>query len=104
MDPVTATLASTIIISVVGGAAGQAGRYLYDWFKETISGTFKDKTDADAKKALDEIGNLADSVIRKRVHEIARHKKLAQKRPKSWRSCLSTWLTAPAVIRPVARA
>jgi serine/threonine protein kinase len=68
---------STILFGLAGGIATQAGRSLYDWLKDTINATFSGRSEANVVKALDEIGNLADSDIRKRVQEFARQQKLA---------------------------
>jgi serine/threonine protein kinase len=67
----------SILLSVVGGIAAQAGRSVYDIVKQYINDTLKDKSEKSIVQALDAIGNLSDSDIRKRVDELARLKKLA---------------------------
>lgn len=67
----------SILLSVVGGIAAQAGRSMYDMVKLYINETLKDKSEKSIVQALEAIGNLADSDIRKRVEELARLKKLA---------------------------
>jgi serine/threonine protein kinase len=66
----------SILMSLVGGAAAQAGRTLYDVLKERLHEVFKDKSETSIVQALEAIGNLADSDIRKRVDELARLKHL----------------------------
>jgi eukaryotic-like serine/threonine-protein kinase len=65
-----------IIMSLLGGAAGQAGTHLYTRLKQFFSDHFRDETDKKVIDALVSIGNLSDSDIRKRVDELARLKKL----------------------------
>jgi serine/threonine protein kinase len=66
----------SILMSLVTGAAAQAGRTLYDVLKERLHDLFKEKSETSIVQALEAIGNLADSDIRKRVEELARLKKL----------------------------
>jgi len=70
-------LFGSILMSVVGGAAAGAGHNLYAWLKHYLNDTFKDKSEGKIVQALEAIGNLADSDIRKRVDELARQKKLS---------------------------
>jgi serine/threonine protein kinase len=69
-------LLGSILMSVVGGAAAQAGHSLYHWLKQGLNEFFKDKSEAKIREALEAIGNLSDSDIRKRVEELSRLKKL----------------------------
>src|SRR5437588_11785870 len=69
-------LLGNILMSVVGGAAGQGGVNLYIWIKQFLNDTFKDQSETKILQALESIGNLADSDIRKRVDELSRLKKL----------------------------
>lgn len=69
-------LLGSILMSVAGGAAAQAGRSLYDWLKQYLNDTFKDQSETKIVQALEAIGNLADSDIRKRVDDFTRLKKL----------------------------
>jgi serine/threonine protein kinase len=66
----------SIVLSIIGGAAAQAGRSLYDRLKHYLNDTFKDQSETNIVQALEAIGNLADSDIRKRVEELSRLKKL----------------------------
>jgi serine/threonine protein kinase len=70
-------LLGSILMSVAGGVAAQAGRSLYDGLKQYLNDTFKDQSEKKILQALAAIGNLADSDIRKRVDELARLKKLS---------------------------
>lgn len=69
-------LIGTILMSVVGGVAAQGGHNLYLWLKQCLNDTFKDQSEKKVLQALEAIGNLADSDIRKRVDELSRLKKL----------------------------
>jgi serine/threonine protein kinase len=69
-------LLGSILTAVAGGAAAQAGRSLYDWLKQYLSDTFKDRSESQILRALEDIGNLAASDIRKRVDEFSRLKRL----------------------------
>jgi serine/threonine protein kinase len=69
-------LLSSILMSVVGGAAAQAGQSVYNWLKQYLSEAFKDQSEEKIVQALETIGNLADSDIRKRVNELTKLKKL----------------------------
>jgi serine/threonine protein kinase len=69
-------LLGSILMSVVGGAAAQVGHSVYHWLKQSLSDFFKDQSDTKILEALEAIGNLADSDIRKRVDELSRLKKL----------------------------
>src|SRR5438552_2475096 len=51
----------SILLSVAGGAAAQAGHSLYGWLKQYLNDTFKDQSDKKIVEALEAIGNLADS-------------------------------------------
>ncbi len=66
----------SVLLSVAGGIATGAGQHLYDRLKNCLHELFKDKREYRITEALDEIGNLADGDIRKRVEEFARLKKL----------------------------
>jgi serine/threonine protein kinase len=66
----------SILMSVVGGVAGQAGRKVYDAAMGALRGFFADKSEKNIVQALEAIGNLADKDIRRRVDELARLKKL----------------------------
>jgi serine/threonine protein kinase len=70
-------LVGGILLQIAGGAAAQAGRGLYVWLKQYINDAFKDKSEAAIVQALESIGNLADSDIRKRVDELTKLKKLS---------------------------
>jgi serine/threonine protein kinase len=69
-------LLSSILMSVVGGVGAQAGHNLYNWLKHYLNDTFKDKSEKNILHALEAMGNLAASDIRKRVDELSRLKKL----------------------------
>src|SRR5215813_3984325 len=63
-------------MSVLGGAAGQAGQNLYTRVKRFFHDTFRDQSETNILQALEAIGNLSDSDIRKRVEDLSRLKKL----------------------------
>jgi serine/threonine protein kinase len=65
-----------ILLGVAGGIATGVGQHLYDQLKNYLNEFFKDKREHKITKALEEIGNLADGDIRRRVEEFARLKKL----------------------------
>jgi serine/threonine protein kinase len=67
----------SILLSVAGGIATGVGQHLYDRLKNYLNELFKDKREYSITKALEEIGNLADGDIRRRVEEFARLKKLS---------------------------
>jgi serine/threonine protein kinase len=66
----------SILLSVAGGVATGVGQHLYDRLKNYLNDLFKDKREHNIIKALEEIGNLADGDIRRRVEEFARLRKL----------------------------
>jgi serine/threonine protein kinase len=66
----------TILMSVAGGIASGVGQNLYERLKAYLNDMFKDQREQKITKALEQIGNLADADIRKRVAEFARLKKL----------------------------
>ncbi|HKB40888.1 MAG TPA: protein kinase [Gemmataceae bacterium] len=67
---------ASILMSVLGGAAGQAGQNLYTRVKRFFHDTFRDQSETNILQALEAIGNLSDSDIRKRVEDLSRLKKL----------------------------
>src|SRR5260370_6184187 len=70
-------LVGSILLGLAGGVATGAGEGLYHWLKKSVTDLFKDQGETKIVAALEEIGNLADADIRKRVAEFAREKKLA---------------------------
>jgi hypothetical protein len=67
----------SILMSMAGGVAAKAGQNLYYSLKKYLTDTFKDQSEKKIVQTLGEIGNLADTDIRKRVDELARLKKLS---------------------------
>jgi serine/threonine protein kinase len=66
-----------ILFSLAGGISAQAGQSLYDYLRQWLHDFFKDSSGTKIFAALESIGNLADSDIRKRVNELVRLKKLS---------------------------
>jgi hypothetical protein len=66
----------TILTHVVAGAANLVGQSLYKHLKQVFHDYFKNSTENTIYQALEEIGNLSDTDIRKRVDELARQRKL----------------------------
>jgi serine/threonine protein kinase len=66
----------SVLLSVAGGIATGVGQHLYDRLKNSLNELFKDKREHSIIKMLEEIGNLADVDIRRRVEEFARLKRL----------------------------
>jgi serine/threonine protein kinase len=66
-----------VLLGVMGGIASGVGHHLYDRLKSTLNDLFKEDREQSITQALEEIGNLADIDIRRRVAELAHHTKLA---------------------------
>lgn len=71
-------LIGSLLTSVAGAVASQAGNNLYQWLKAYLQQAFKDQSEAKIVEALESIGNLADGDIRRRVTDLARLKKLPE--------------------------
>lgn len=69
-------IVGTILTSVAGGIAAQAGTSMYQWLKGCLAGLFADHSEAKILAALESIGNSSDADIRRRVDELTRDKKL----------------------------
>jgi serine/threonine protein kinase len=65
-----------VLLGVMGGIASGVGHHLYDRLKSTLNDLFKEDREQSITQALEEIGNLADIDIRRRVTELASHTKL----------------------------
>src|SRR4051812_22376087 len=60
----------TVFASVLGGACTKVGYTLYDRIKQRLNDLFKDDREARVVEMLEQIGNLADLDIVKRVEEL----------------------------------
>src|SRR4051794_37466785 len=69
-------LLDRILLSVAGGIATSAGQHVFERLKHYLNELFKDNREHKILKALEDIGNLADRDIRRRVEEFARLQKL----------------------------
>src|SRR6185295_9209256 len=69
-------IVAAILTGIVSTAASQVGQSIFNRLKAVIHSFCSESTDAELRQALDQIGNLTDSDIRRRVDELTRRGQL----------------------------